>query len=527
MRTSKKPAGRAVGSRSSPRRPAVSRTGVLVLAVACAVPLLARPAGATSFPVAAGSQEQPYQRLYREGLMALWGGRWDAAAGFLREAVEARPESHAEPQIRIVGNREMPYLPHYYLGQATFELGDCRAALAAWEESLRQGVVAGANLTVLRNRRDQCFRQVAPEMTAEVQQLIERAGRLQDDLAELQQQPALARRWSSEPGLGPKQEEAVDELGQARTNLDEGQVVWGMRMLELSGEQARHAVSLLQEVEAEARRILDEEPAGPGDPEPDPAVQEAAERARSEIAAAEEAARSLDPLRRDPALQDAWRGQEDFGARESQAVEQLSGALADLRDGEASGDVSRIEDAEAKAGRAQSLFESLRADAAALREEMENSAPAETAADEPPEDSSSGDGSEGDAGTGGSTPDAGTADAGDREGSDDRDRHTSAAPSRLQEAARTLLVDREYDRVIDMLERAETEFQSSRARAHALLFRAAARHALYRLGGETQPELAEEARRDILACRRADPGLRPLESYFSPRFLNFFAQARD
>ena len=32
------------------------------------------------------------------------------------------------------------YLPHFYLGYARFERGDCAGALAAWAESERQGV---------------------------------------------------------------------------------------------------------------------------------------------------------------------------------------------------------------------------------------------------------------------------------------------------------------------------------------------------------------------------------------------------
>lgn len=531
MRTSNQPAGETADGRSC--------TGALLLGaavfVAWALPghLTAHPAGATSdeprarmeshAPVA-GLQERPYERLYREGLIAFWSGRWNDALTLLQRAVEAQPQAHAEPRVRILGEREMPYLPHFFLGQANFERGACRAALAAWEESLRQGVVSGVNLILLRNRRDECFQRVAPGMTAEVQALIDRASGLQEDLAELQEGSALAGRWSREPSLGPKQEEATDHLARARTHLDEGQVVWGMRMLELAGEEARRAVSLLEEVRDEARRILAETPAG--STPPDPAVQEAAAQAREKIRAAEEAARDLDPLRRDPVLRDAWASDGDLGAREAEAVEQLSAALAAVRDGETDGDLALIEEAGDDAARAARRFEALREDAAARRNELAASSPSEPPGDDPSRSSTDGSGGDPDATTPGDAATTRDSGAGDGSGAD-TDPGTAGVPPRLIDAARTLLVERQYGRVVTMLQGAEDEFGSTRALAHALLFRAAARHALYLLGGERQGDLLEAARRDVRACRRADPRLQPLEGYFSPRFLSFFEASTD
>lgn len=64
-----------------------------------------------------------------------------------------------------------------------------------------------------------------------------------------------------------------------------------------------------------------------------------------------------------------------------------------------------------------------------------------------------------------------------------------------------------------------------RARAHALLLRAAAAFALYHAGGGQEPEMLEAARRDAAECRRTDPSVEPVARAFSPRFRAFFEQA--
>lgn len=66
----------------------------------------------------------------------------------------------------------------------------------------------------------------------------------------------------------------------------------------------------------------------------------------------------------------------------------------------------------------------------------------------------------------------------------------------------------------------------SAARAQGLLFRAAARYALFLLGSETDYGLRGQALEDVIACRREDPKLEPNTEAFSPRFRDFFASAQ-
>src|SRR5260370_33743682 len=53
--------------------------------------------------------------------------------------------------------RYKPYLPHYYLGLAYFNTGNCEAAVKAWAESERQGSVReAAEYKTLQRLREQC-----------------------------------------------------------------------------------------------------------------------------------------------------------------------------------------------------------------------------------------------------------------------------------------------------------------------------------------------------------------------------------
>lgn len=82
----------------------------------------------------------------------------------------------------------------------------------------------------------------------------------------------------------------------------------------------------------------------------------------------------------------------------------------------------------------------------------------------------------------------------------------------------------DYEKTITLTTQAT--LAQPRARAHALLLRAAARYALYLLDGERQAELVEAATEDVRACRLADATVEPAERYFSPRFRQFFAATR-
>ncbi len=97
------------------------------------------------------------------------------------------------------------------------------------------------------------------------------------------------------------------------------------------------------------------------------------------------------------------------------------------------------------------------------------------------------------------------------------------APRKLRQAADAYFAG-DYTAAITLL--SESTFNQSKSRAHALLLRAAARYALFLLGGETDYALRGQAADDVAACKVAAPDLVPDEGIFSPRFRDFFAATR-
>jgi len=57
----------------------------------------------------------------------------------MQKAIDEQPEARTRVKRALYFRR---YLPHFYLGKALYETGDCPGALAAWQESESQGVVS-------------------------------------------------------------------------------------------------------------------------------------------------------------------------------------------------------------------------------------------------------------------------------------------------------------------------------------------------------------------------------------------------
>ena len=77
----------------------------------------------------------------------------------------------------------------------------------------------------------------------------------------------------------------------------------------------------------------------------------------------------------------------------------------------------------------------------------------------------------------------------------------------------------DYARSLSVLDTAA--FDDARATEQALIVRAAARHALYLIGGEKDQALLDRAVEDVKQCRHLDPKLTP-PAAFSPAFRQFF-----
>jgi hypothetical protein len=92
-------------------------------------------------------------------------------------------------------------------------------------------------------------------------------------------------------------------------------------------------------------------------------------------------------------------------------------------------------------------------------------------------------------------------------------------PPELVTAARAYF-DGRYDEVVAAL--AGVHYDAGPAALQAHLLRAAARHALYSLGGQKDEALRQAIWADVQAVRRLDPSFQPNASAFSPRFRELF-----
>lgn len=79
-----------------------------------------------------------FVEYYKVGLVAVESGDWNRVSEMMQRAIEIQPDAKARVKKALFFKR---YLPHYYLGQAFYETGDCPGARASWRESESQGVV--------------------------------------------------------------------------------------------------------------------------------------------------------------------------------------------------------------------------------------------------------------------------------------------------------------------------------------------------------------------------------------------------
>lgn len=218
---------------------------------------------------------------YRNGVDAVVAGRWEEAIPLLRQAIAERGEERG-------GFRK--YLPHYYLGVALAEQGDCEAALKAWAESESQGQVwkADEEAAGLRRRKKDCEEQIAQQQIQaaknDAEQAIARARKASSIVEQLRASPELAPSWAEgNPSLQGRSERADRRLRdalqkvrdgdaradaalfreakaialQATTDFDEVARAARARLNELS-EATTDAIEELEHAEKVARRLLGE-----------------------------------------------------------------------------------------------------------------------------------------------------------------------------------------------------------------------------------------------------------------------------
>jgi hypothetical protein len=111
-------------------------------------------------PVTAWAQAE--DEPFRRGIVARGDKKWGEMAEEMRKAIAINPtESTRKVQVRariIFGGNSTEYLPHFYLGDALKNQGNCSGAVTEWETSEDQKVILGVQqaLADLRAGYQEC-----------------------------------------------------------------------------------------------------------------------------------------------------------------------------------------------------------------------------------------------------------------------------------------------------------------------------------------------------------------------------------
>jgi tetratricopeptide (TPR) repeat protein len=269
-----------------------------------------------------------YKDSFRKGMEALDRKRWDEVVRYMREAITEKPAEGE--RLKLYGLRFETYLPHFYLGAAYLNLGNCDAAVKEFDQSRSQGAIRNhpryaelldgmkscegakpgtpapptpAPALVAKGPDPAAVSQAVQGAEAAIQQAEASAG----TLGALAGDALLAPVWSREAPLGGAAAEARETLAAARAKLDAGRRAPGD--LALLGEA--------RDLAGRARERLE-------------GVRIAAERRREALQAIgpSHAPPSPEPLRGSRAVPaDLLAGAEAyFGGRYDQAVKRLDQA---------------------------------------------------------------------------------------------------------------------------------------------------------------------------------------------------------
>jgi hypothetical protein len=82
-----------------------------------------------------------YRETYRKAVEAVDRKRWPEVARLMREAIAENPREGE--RVKLYGLRFEAYVPHFYLGLALLNTGDCEGAVKAFDASEAAGAIRG------------------------------------------------------------------------------------------------------------------------------------------------------------------------------------------------------------------------------------------------------------------------------------------------------------------------------------------------------------------------------------------------
>jgi len=152
-----------------------------------------------------------YKRDYGSAVRKYDGGDYaDAIKGF-QKAIDQEPSE--QEKVRIYGMRYEPYVPYFFLGQAKFKNGDCEGAIAAWNESMSQGVITQQEQFAEMQTNMAACGSVEVDVTKIAQDAENALSNLEVNIsrfAQLENEQILSREWATR---------WAPELSRARSKL--------------------------------------------------------------------------------------------------------------------------------------------------------------------------------------------------------------------------------------------------------------------------------------------------------------------
>lgn len=192
-----------------------------------------------------------YKDSYRQGLDAIQRRKWDEAIRDLRAAIA----EHYDAAGLMGAGLFKRYTPHYFLGVALAEQGDCRAAVEAFDVAEQQGKMAHDDTIDLQRRRQSCKQKLAvvSDAAAQAQREVDGAAGVGAQLAALQASPGMRELWrTGSPSLESRQQAAASRLAGARTALEHAQLSANREQADEAGRSAAQARKELEALLADA-----------------------------------------------------------------------------------------------------------------------------------------------------------------------------------------------------------------------------------------------------------------------------------
>jgi len=411
------------------------------------------------------SANADFKRDYGSGVQDYNKGDYADAIESLQKAIDE--ESKAQEQVRIYGMRYEPYLPYFYLGNAKFKSGDCAGALAAWKESMAQGIIQKQEqFSELQANMAQCESQKV-DVSRIAKSAEDAIGGLEDKIslfAKLEDEKMLSSEWSSrwQPQLAKARETAQSlksRLETAVDNTDEAAI-------KAIQSEAQGAASALADAQGLAVARVDS------------LKQSQAADAKKQLS---DARRALEQALSAGKSIEFKQGSEQMASLREQMTALLAQGANAL--GNSSTTASNYREL------AQNISNLSRRYALAEQDWQTQQRLAQAAAEN---------------------------EAAARAAAERR-----IPPAKLKQVAEAYFAGN-YQSAVELSN--PDALEEDRAKVQALLFRAAANYKLYILSGEKNTQAKQRTEDDIRTIKRLDKDFSPYIAAFSPKFLEFFRQ---